>query len=417
MPRQLNYANGKPKASLDIVPLAASVYDAALDRLRYVYDRFDHVAVAFSGGKDSTACLQLTLQVAREKGRLPLRVVHWDEEAIPYQTEEYVRRVSRWPDVDLQWLCLPVKHRNACSRQSPWWYPWAPEDREKWVRPLPPEALTAWPGFAPEPPAARLSIPDMAGLLCPPATYGLSAFIMGIRAQESLIRRRAVIRRMHDNYIIENVDATARGNLFKVYPIYDWRTEDVWTAPQVYDWDYNRAYDVLDKAGLAASRQRCSPAFGEEPLEKLWTYQTCFPELWDRMLERVPGVPAAARYATTELWGYRTKLEKPADMSWEELIAHYIAKFDPASQRFIATAIRSLINEHYGKTSDPILPTAPHPETGVSWEYLVMKAQRGDFKNRKQTGGNIDTRQIEKHRAEYNAERAALEGRIPDAAE
>ena len=71
-----------------------SVLDLAYERLNNVFDQFDTVSVSFSGGKDSTICLNLTLEVARQRNRLPLDVVHWDEEAIPYQTEEYVRRVS-----------------------------------------------------------------------------------------------------------------------------------------------------------------------------------------------------------------------------------------------------------------------------------------------------------------------------------
>jgi predicted phosphoadenosine phosphosulfate sulfurtransferase len=34
-----------------------NVYDAALERFRYLFDNFDKVVVSFSGGKDSTVCL------------------------------------------------------------------------------------------------------------------------------------------------------------------------------------------------------------------------------------------------------------------------------------------------------------------------------------------------------------------------
>lgn len=43
-----------------------NVYDAALSRIRYLFDEFDNVVVGFSGGKDSTICLQLSLIVAEE---------------------------------------------------------------------------------------------------------------------------------------------------------------------------------------------------------------------------------------------------------------------------------------------------------------------------------------------------------------
>ena len=44
-----------------------SVYEEALARTRYIYENADHVSVSFSGGKDSTAVLNIALQVAREK--------------------------------------------------------------------------------------------------------------------------------------------------------------------------------------------------------------------------------------------------------------------------------------------------------------------------------------------------------------
>ena len=43
-----------------------SVYELALERVRRTYELFDHVAVSFSGGKDSTVCLHVTLEVAKE---------------------------------------------------------------------------------------------------------------------------------------------------------------------------------------------------------------------------------------------------------------------------------------------------------------------------------------------------------------
>lgn len=46
-----------------------SVFEAALDRIRYCYDNFDEVIVNVSGGKDSTICLELAIMVAREKGK------------------------------------------------------------------------------------------------------------------------------------------------------------------------------------------------------------------------------------------------------------------------------------------------------------------------------------------------------------
>lgn len=381
-----------------------SVYELSLERIHRVYELFDTVCVSFSGGKDSTAVLQMTLEVAKELDRLPLRVVFFDEEAIPYQTEEYVRRVSSWPEIELDWYCLPVQHRNACSRESIYWYPYDPDVPEKWVRPLPPEAITELDGFPLQPPEARLSIPDTDALLFDPVRDGNVALMMGIRAQESMTRQRAVTQKVKENYIVKYNEVTDKGNLWRVYPIYDWRTEDVWTAPNRFGWDYNEAYDVMEMAGLPQSQQRCSPAYGEEPLQKLWTYSHCFPEIWDAMTDRVPGAATAARYATTELYGYGKLPEKPSGMPWEEFISSLVEQWSEDKRSYIAGRVASEMRKHFKKTSDPLAVKAPHPDSGVSWNFLVLIAMRGDFKTRRSPMARVNPSEMSQHWQKYRDE-------------
>ncbi|MFN9112582.1 MAG: phosphoadenosine phosphosulfate reductase family protein, partial [Bacteroidota bacterium] len=119
-----------------------NVYDETLNRIRHIYDTFDKVVVSFSGGKDSTAVLNTALVVAREKNRLPLEVVFFDEEAIHPPTIEYVERVMKSKDIDLKWYCLEFKHRNACSNEEPFWYTWDKDKKDLWVRDLPKFAIT-----------------------------------------------------------------------------------------------------------------------------------------------------------------------------------------------------------------------------------------------------------------------------------
>lgn len=369
----------KKRQTLDKHSIDQDVYSLALERVRHAYSLFDHIAVSFSGGKDSTAVLNVTLEVARELGRLPLDVIFFDEEAVSQETIDYVRRVSQDPDVNLRWYCLPVQHRNACSRQSPYWYPWAPEDKDKWVRELPPEAITHLNGFK-----RGYTIPDSNGLLFDPQKHGTVGLLLGIRAQESMTRHQAVTRRREENYIIQYTGKTDRGGLYKVYPIYDWKTEDVWTAPKLFGWDYNHSYDIMDKAGITPYQQRVAPPFGEQPLQSLWMWSVCFPDLWDKLCQRVPGVTAAVRYSKTMLYGFRKRPEKPDDVSWEDYLLHFIRKHHSEVQKIIVKRIRQEIESHYRKTSDPILAKARHPISGISWDYLLFIAMRGDTKNRSQ---------------------------------
>ncbi|WP_284576775.1 DUF3440 domain-containing protein [Streptomyces sp. 2P-4] len=406
------------KFSLPRLAAGSDVYTLACERTAYVLEHHDRALIAFSGGKDSTAVLNVALEVANRDPRLhrhlPLRVVFFDEEAIPRETEEYVRRVFARPDVAGEWLCLPVQHRNACSRRSPYWWPWAPEDEAKWCRPLPPEAITSLPGFPVWPASERLTIPNVNGLLAPPPHTTVT--LMGIRAQESRIRALAVRRRPVDNYLVRHshgrdrqAAAVDHGNLWKAYPIYDWRTEDVWAAARVHGWDYNRAYDLMEMAGVTPAAQRCSPAFGEEPLQKLHVYAQCFPDVWARMAERVPGVGAAARYARTELYGLGAKKpDKPAGMTWPDFITHYLNQHGPKEQRYIAGRVSESLVRHYRMTTDPILPRSPHPVTGLNWKYLLVLAMRGDFKHRRQEVKQLTDGTAASYWAKYTAELAEL---------
>jgi len=389
------------------VQLDTDVMTLAKERIAIAAEIHDNILVAFSGGKDSTVTLQLTLAVLHENPELgakhlPLRVVFGDEECIPKETEEYVRRVSQRPDVRLEWYCLPLKMRNACSRKHPEWWTWAPESEELWARPLPPEAITHLDGFPNWPPEARLSWPQTNELLAPPH-LGNVCILMGIRAQESLTRLRAVsiAGKREYNWLVkqgggnEILNGSSGGNVWKAYPIYDWLTEDVWTAPKRFGWDYNHAYDLLAMAGVSPAKQRCSPAFGEEPIGGLHVFAQAFPEVWEKMVYRVPGVGSAYRYALTELYGHGSRPERPDDMTWHDFILHFVAKHPDGMRQKLAARLTDIIRRHYRVTSNPMLVKAPHPDSGLSWDWLLMVAMRGDTKQRKQPTNRITREPVE----------------------
>lgn len=363
--------------------LDRDVWSLAVDRVRHCYAQFDTVAVAFSGGKDSTAVLHVALEVARELGRLPLPVHFFDEEAIFPETVDYMRRVADSGEITLRWLCLPVRHRNGCSLTSPEWFPWAPEVRELWCRELPPEGIAQLPDF-PTDPRARPSIPEFSARLYPPDLYGNTVELLGMRAVESLMRETGVRKRRGDNFIVADYHGWGYGNVSTASPIYDWRTQDVWRAPARLGWDYNRAYDVMEMLGLTPHQQRCAPPFGEEPSKQLWIFQQGWPELWDKMSRRVPGAAAAARYARSVLYGQGEVPQKPDDMPWDTYLLTLIERQkDPAVRKSLAYRIRKDMKRHYARTNQPLVFHTPHPITGISYRYLAQLAIRVDIKDRR----------------------------------
>ncbi len=363
--------------------LDRDVWSLALDRVRHCYEHFDSVVLSFSGGKDSTAVLHVALEVAHELNRLPLQVHFFDEEAIYPQTVEYMRRIAAREDVDLQWLCLPVRHRNGCSMSSPDWFPWAPESEELWCRPLPPEGITAMPDF-PTHPDARPSVPEFSARLYHPDQYGNVADLLGMRAAESLMRETGVRKRLGDNFIVPDWHGWGFGNYWSASPIYDWSTDDVWRAPARFGWDYNRAYDVMEMMGLTPHQQRCAPPYGEEPSRKLWTYQRGWPELWDKMSRRVPGAAAAARYGDSVLYGMGEVPPKPDDMPWDTYLLTLLDRHEDAALRSaVAHRVRTDMRYHFKRSSDPLVFYSKHPVSGISYRYLAQLTLRADVKGRR----------------------------------
>ncbi len=355
---------------------SSSVYEAAIARINLLYDRFDTVMVSFSGGKDSTVCLNLALEVAHKRNRLPLEVCFIDEEAITFETEEYLERVRSRADVTFKWVCVPVKHRNACSRSQPYWYPWHPDDRSKWVRELPIGAITSISGFQ-----IGMNVPDIMALLYPPHPYGNVACIRGIRTAESIRRLQSVTRRETDNWIGQNA-AGKYGNYYPTSPVYDWSIDDVWIAPQLHGWDYNRHYDIQAMVGISKNLQRVTPPFGEEPLNGLWQYAECFPDLWEKMLTRVDGVATAWRYALTDLYGTSSK-EPPPGMRYRDWCYSLIELYEPEDKVQIAKSVAGMIKLHQSKTKRTIPETEPDPLTGLSWKWIAKCINQGDLKGRK----------------------------------
>lgn len=351
--------------------IEADVLTLARERISRTYDLYDRVCVFFSGGKDSTVCLELTLEEAEKRGALPLDVVFFDEEAIHPETIDYVRRRYNDPRVAMRWMCVPIKHRNACSREEPWWYPWAPEDKEKWCRPLPPEATTELPGHQ------RETVPESNKFLFH-REDGTVGIVVGLRAAESLRRYRAVAQREHDNFLSQDPHAK---HIFLSKPIYDWSDMDVWTAPKHFGWDYNRAYDVLQAAGVSLTDQRVCPPYGEEPLRGLWQYAQCWPELWDRMVSRVPGAATAARYSRSPLYSFGSRLLREGDP--REQIQEAIALWPEESQKLLRERLRKEIAQHQRKQPGTPIPRTEPGSSGITWEFLLKIAVRGDFKGRR----------------------------------
>jgi predicted phosphoadenosine phosphosulfate sulfurtransferase len=357
-----------------------SCYDAAVERVKETYKLFDNILVSSSCGKDSTAILNVTLEAARQLGRLPVDVVFWDEEVLQPETVEYAYRLAQRDDISFHWYCLPVQQLNACSKEFPFWYCWALEDQELWTRELPRKVSSSmelilpqeWPNFPRNPIIHSQYVMRR-------NHKGTTALLLGTRASESMRRSRSVLRRELDNYI----SWYPYDRIATVKPIYDWYTHDVWTAITKGNWDYNKTYDIYTQMGIPHDTQRIAPPYAEQPLQRMYVWSQAWPEVWSKMVYRVPGAATAARYSRSELYSANMgEMTKPDEWTWKDMIEYYLEMYPDNLRALISSRIKQDINLHYRKTFRMLPEDIPDPISGTCWKLLTKIAHRGDFKRR-----------------------------------
>ncbi len=300
--------------------LTTNVYDAAITRLELIFDQFERVCVSFSGGKDSTALVHLAAQVARERGRT-IDVLFVDWEAQYQATIDHVTHVViDNPTINPIWICLPLATPNESSFHDPMWVAWHRDAEDRWVRKLPAHA-----GVISDYDTLSFYEYGMTFEAFIPAfnawyteQYKSSAFLVGIRSDESLNRFRAIKRtqgRKRYKDIAWSTKVADTG--YNFYPIYDWHVEDVWGYIGKYNIPYNHIYDKMYLAGLSLHQMRICEPFSLEARKYLNLYQQLEPEVWEKLVYRVGGANFGAQYGQSHLFAYLVK-EKPDALTWKE---------------------------------------------------------------------------------------------------
>jgi predicted phosphoadenosine phosphosulfate sulfurtransferase len=304
--------------------LGIDVLTAARRRVRDTFSDFPNVYCSFSGGKDSGVLLELAAVEARRRGRR-LGVLIVDLEAQYQHTIDYVHAMlKRHADVlDVYWVCLPLSLRNAVSQFQPKWMCWDPAEKDTWVRPLPEH-----PGVVADEEFFDFFHRGMEFEELVPAfgqwysaLHGgrMTACLVGIRTQESLNRWRTIASVKKKQHRGRQWTTWLGGELYNTYPLYDWRTEDIWRYYGRERVPYNRVYDLMHQAGLTIHQARLCQPYGDDQKQGLWLYHIIEPHTWTKLLCRVQGANFGARYSreTGNISG-RITISKPDGMTWEE---------------------------------------------------------------------------------------------------
>lgn len=367
------------------------VLAAARERIRIVFDSFERVYVSFSGGKDSTVMLHLVMDEARRRG-VKVGVLIIDLEAQYTDTIAHLEAtVAEYRDnIDLHWICAPLLLRNAVSNFQPRWVCWDEDKRDVWVREKPALAsdLSQYDFFHP-----KMEFEEFMVLFG--QWYGqgkLCAGFIGIRADESL-RRYFIFARNSTETAFRGFKWTScvAAGLFNVYPIYDWKTRDIWIYHGKFPGcRHNRIYDKMQAAGVGLAQQRLCQPFGDEQRRGLWLYHILEPDTWYKLIARVNGANSGARYVHERgsVSGYG-RITKPVTHSWKSFCGLLLRTMPDKTRRHYTARFRKFANEWRMKGYSTIPDAAPlELEAGIgnrgqcwvpSWRSMCRVLLRNDY--------------------------------------
>jgi len=353
------------------VYVGRDVYTAARERIDFVFKNFERVYISFSGGKDSGALLNLCIQYMRENNiteKLGVQIM--DNEANYSYSLQFMERIlgANRDILDIYWCCLPITLPCTVSAYQVDWQCWGERDKERWIRPMPTEDYIVnfenhpFDFFEEDMPYDifwdKFSEWYSQGKTC--------ANMIGIRADESLNRYRAIMNEKKTMFTGLPWTKKNTEHSYNVYPIYDWKGPDIWRANDRFDWDYNRLYDVFYRAGVAVGSMRVASPFMSESKSSLSLYRVIDPDCWARLCARVNGANFIATYG--KQLSYRS-FALPKGHTWKSFVKFLLSTLPKeTAENFRQRFIQSI--KYWGRVgrglSDEIIEQLP--ATGVRFK-------------------------------------------------
>lgn len=343
--------------------LGINVVEAARQRVIEAFSRGKMIRLSFSGGKDSIVLAHIVYELLKE-GKInkdQLVVTFIDEEAIFDEVEEIVklwRKRFMEAGVKFEWYCVQVKHFNCLNSMSEdeTFVCWDQNKKDRWVRPMPPFAITDDPFLIPYK-------DNYQSFFARKDSAMKYINMMGVRAAESVQRLKYISKIKDDEYN-------------KSLPIYDMTDKDIWLYIKKYGLEYPKVYENLYSVGRSKKDLRISQFFSTDTAKVLVNLGEMYPDLMERVQRREPNAYICALYWDTEMFGRssakRRQLEKGEDQKDYkalviDLINHPEKWKNPQLMRTIRnTLIQStnlLIDKDWKKIYECILKGDPKMRT------------------------------------------------------
>lgn len=362
-----------------------TVLVAARDRINKMFDNFEKIYVSFSGGKDSTVMMHLIMDEAIKRNRI-VGVLIIDLEAQYKDTIKNIENiVSLYKEnIDLHWVCVPLLLRNAVSNFDPRWICWDEDKKDIWVREKPDCAKIGkdYPFFV-----DKMEFEEFMILFGKWYSKGkLTAACIGIRCDESLHRYRAIAcdkkeLTFKDYKWTTKIDK----NLYNVYPLYDWKTEDIWIYHGKYkDKPHNEIYDKMNMAGVKLSQQRLCQPYGDDQRRGLWLYHILEPETWYKVVARVNGANFGSLYIqeSGNMTGYN-KITKPEGHTWKSFCNLLLKTLPKKTREHYVYRFKKFISGWKDRGYDNIPEEAPFELEAKcwvpSWRRMCKTILRNDY--------------------------------------
>lgn len=384
-----------------------NVLDAARERIKLVFDRFEVVCVSFSGGKDSTVLLDLARREAAARGR-QVHALFIDLEAQFKATIDHVEAVMlNDPVIVPVWVCIPLNLRNAVSVFQPHWACWDPDAKSAWVRPMP-----RHPGVISDPSVFpfwrhRMEFEEFIVHFPQWLAQGRSfASLVGNCADESLHRYYSCMdREKKCGWLLDgeqinwsSVIDPKHPDAVSFFPIYDWTVSDIWTYHGDTRIPHNRIYDMMNLAGIPLVEQRICQPYGDDQRRGLDLWAQAEPETWRRILDRVAGVNYGAKYARGKLLGYRRGVGLPKGHTWKSYTFLLLSTIpDVLRERYLSNFAVFLewwmrngypdIREIHDDETEPLRTSTRRKLP--SWRRLALAVLKNDFLCKSLTIGQV----------------------------
>lgn len=378
------------------------VYTACMERLDIIFENFDNFYFSVSGGKDSSVMLQLAAQKARKHGK-KFSVLYIDLEAQYKATIDHIKElIEEVSDVieTWYWIAMPLSLRNAVSVIQPKWICWDEKDKHKWVRDMPVNEKAfvinehnfpkEWDWFE-----RGMEFEDFILYFAEwfnKKHGGITAVGVGIRSNESFTRFNTIIDKRKERF--NGYNWTTRMhirktvlNSYTVFPLYDWVTEDIWTAVAKFDLKFNEIYELMYKNGLSIHEQRLCQPYGDDQRNGLDQFRALEPDSWEKVLNRVHGVNFGNIYCRTSLLG-NMKSEKPASMTWEQyavFLLESLGLYAPELRDHYHAKIKTFLS-WYEKEGQPLKDIPQEADKkleaakkAASWRRIARAIEKNDF--------------------------------------